>query len=117
MATKYGVEYDLHRSDYTFVYDDYMFFFSSMPHLSKFMREIQMKVDWLNDSLTRRFKIPCSLPVLAAFQLYRQIETRGYLVWVFSEGRYLTCPENTILSGLKASARGSTAPCGDTTTQ
>ena len=56
--------------------------------------------DWLNDSMTRRFKFNMSLDVLADFSLYRKIETRGFLIIDESTGVAYECPESIEFRGM-----------------
>lgn len=116
MATKNGVEYDLTRTPYYTQWDDYTFFFSSLNHLEKFEKKLYVRTEWLRDSLSKRFHFDIECEVIAALQLYMQIETRGFRIW-FVDGieRFeLTCPETITLSGLKISARHSTQPLEST---
>lgn len=78
--TRNGVCYDLEASPYTFGWRDYRFHFSSEPHRRRFMERVRERELWLNDSMTRRFKYRADFSLLAVFQLYSQVETRGFYV-------------------------------------
>ena len=78
--TSYGIVYDLKISPYREYRNGFIFYFSSPSHREKFMKEVRKREDWLNDSLSRRFKIEMHVNVLADIQLYRQIETRGFYI-------------------------------------
>lgn len=78
MITKNGVCYDLKETPYTFEWRGILYHFSSENHMSKFIRNLRNKEEWLDDSLSRRFKCTVHLPVLADIQLYTQVETRGF---------------------------------------
>lgn len=57
-----------------------VFFFSTEHHRAKFIREIRAREEWLDDSLSRRFRVTVHLPILADVQLYSQVETRGFYI-------------------------------------
>lgn len=80
MLTKNGVCYDLKESPFTYEWRGIVYFFSSNMHRNHFKRDVVKKEEWLEDSLTRRFKCTVRLPILADIQLYTQIETRGFYV-------------------------------------
>lgn len=99
--TKNGICYDLKNSPYFCYTDFFTFFFSSPAHLTKFRRELEANRDWLNDSMTRRFKFNMSLDMLADFSLYRKIETRGFLIINELTGVAYECPESIEFHGMK----------------
>ena len=99
--TKNGICYDLKNSPYFCYTDFFTFFFSSPAHLVKFRRELEANREWLNDSMTRRFKFNMCLDVLADFSLYRKIETRGFLIINESTGVVYECPESIEFHGIK----------------
>lgn len=120
MATKNGIEYDLTRTPYSSTWDYYTFFFSSATHLEKFEYRRQARIDWLCDSLSRRFHVEIDASVLAVFQLYMQIETRGFRVWDILHMKELECPENITFHGMRPNVRDSilqpestTTPCAE----
>lgn len=79
--TKSGVVYDVKNSPFQVERNGYIFKFSSEPHRHKFIREAQKKEEWLNDSLSRRFRIQVDFILLADIQLYQQIEQRGFYIY------------------------------------
>ena len=79
-TTKYGVAYAFDEPEFEAYFGDWVFRFSSMKHKERFCNLVQARVDWLSDSLSRRFKYPIDAAELAAFQLYQQVETRGFYV-------------------------------------
>ena len=101
VLTKNGICYDLKNSPYFCFVGFYKFFFSSPAHLVKFRRELEANREWLNDSMTRRFKFNMSLDVLADFSLYRKIETRGFRVCCEMNGDVYECPESIEFHGMK----------------
>ena len=48
--------------------------------MEKFKSKWLIKVEWLCDSMTRRFKFEVDAKWVAIFQLYCQVETRGFYV-------------------------------------
>lgn len=99
--TKNGICYDLKNSPYFCYTDFFTFFFSSPAHLVKFRRELEANREWLNDSMTRRFKFDMDMELLADFSLYRKIETRGFLIINESTGVAYECPESIEFHGIK----------------
>ena len=99
--TKNGICYDLKESPYFCSVGFYKFFFSSPAHLVKFRKELEANRDWLNDSMTRRFKFEMQMDLLADFSLYRKIETRGFLIINESTGVAYECLESIEFHGMK----------------
>ena len=116
MPTKNGIEYDLTRTPYSSTWECYTFFFSSATHLEKFEYRRQARIDWLCDSLSRRFHVEIDASVLAVFQLYMQIETRGFRVWDILHMKELECPENITFHGMRPNVRVSIPQPESTTT-
>lgn len=115
MPSKDGVFYDMERSPYKTMYGDYTFHFSSRKHMSSFLDKMPVRLDWLTDSFSKRFHFYVDAGLIAMFQLYFQVETRGCYVKL-ADGEVLRCKENLRLHGLKASVPGSTQPSESTTT-
>ena len=103
MPTKNGVEYDLRKSPYRCSWGGLDFYFSSATHLDKFRRLADMRVEWMNDSMTRRFHFSVEAGLIAVFQLYMQVETRGFLVYNAAMDRWYECPESITLRGMLTS--------------
>lgn len=89
----YGVCYDIKESPFTVDLNGYQFKFSSVKHLDSFKAKYKVKEEWLSDSLSRRFKMPVSADVLALFQLYSQVETRGFFVHDLETGAIYTAAD------------------------
>lgn len=73
----HGVVYDLPNSPFTCERNGILFRFSSERHKDKFMENVRKKEEWLSDSLSKRFHVEVDACLLADFQLYYQVETRG----------------------------------------
>ena len=115
MPSKDGVFYDMEHSPYKTMYGDYTFHFSSRKHMNSFLDKMPVRLDWLTDSLSKRFHFYVDAGLIAMFQLYFQVETRGCYVKL-ADGEVLRCRENLRLNGLKASVRASTPQSESTTT-
>lgn len=79
-ASAKNICHDLSNSRYEGYYNGFIFRFSTQAHADKFNREVWKRKEWLDDSLSRRFYVPLDTGMLAAFQLYQQIEGRGFYV-------------------------------------
>lgn len=79
-VTRYGVAYNLAASPYRYTWGTRTFHFSTAGHMERFKERLNMRREWLNDSLSRRFKVQVSADDLAVLQLYMQTETRGFYV-------------------------------------
>lgn len=101
MITKNGICYDLSRSPYVCSVANWTYYFSSPSHMNKFKSNISSNRDWLNDSMSRRFKFTMSLDLLADLSLYRKIETRGFRVCCDLNGDVYECPESIEFHGMK----------------
>lgn len=122
MATRHGIEYDLRKTPHFVKWCNLTFYFSSAKHMLKFDDIMFKRMDWLNDSMSRRFHVAVDMRELALLQLYMQVETRGFRVTVdpmepdYPTGGEFDCPESMTLNGLRIRGRGSTQPFGGTTT-
>lgn len=83
--TRSGVCYDMRSSPYTYEWREWLFRFSSEVHRKNFAEKLFGHILWLNDSMSRRFHIRCELDRLAALQLYRRIETRGFSIRMWGD--------------------------------
>ena len=106
MPTKNGVYYDLRESPYAWSWDTLTFYFSSAKHLNKFKALVDARVEWMCDSMSRRFHVAVDAGMFAALQLYMQVETRGFLVHDAEGNRWYDCPGNITLHGPRISAGG-----------
>ena len=79
-VTRYGVAYNLAASPYRYTWGSRTFHFSTAAHRERFKERLTIRREWLNDSLSRRFKVKVSADDLAVLQLYMQTETRGFYV-------------------------------------
>lgn len=95
---KSPVTYDLENTAWQAIIGEYRFCFSTMAHRDKFLSKVNGHIDWMNDSMTRRFHMPCSFHRLAMFQLYMQIEGRGFLVYDEHEGCVYRSPTDVFFT-------------------
>ncbi len=77
---KSNIVYDLSDSPYNSTVGEFIFYFSTLAHKEKFDNNVDKKIDWLVDSLSRRFHVHVECGLLAMFQLYQQVEGRGFYV-------------------------------------
>lgn len=96
--TKYGVCYDIENSPYDYMWNGILYKFSSVAHRNKFIINIRKKTEWLNDSLSRRFRVSMDVSELAAIQLYQQVETRGFCI-IYNGSMVIKCPEQLVFHG------------------
>lgn len=80
MLSKYGVSYDMRTTPYTLMWRGLDYHFSTEAHLKKFRENVVKREEWLDDSLSRRFRCSIHLPILADVQLYTMIESRGFYI-------------------------------------
>lgn len=78
--TKSGVCYNLKGSPYSVWYGGFTFYFSSVTHQRNFMEKCRIRCEWMRDSMTRRFHMDVDMGALPLFQLYMQVERRGFYV-------------------------------------
>lgn len=104
MPTKNGIEYNLNASPYKCTWRGLEFYFSSALHLQKFQDKLEIRIDWLNDSMTRRFHFSVEVDYIAVIQLYCQVETRGFLIYDNDKSRWYDCRENITLRGMTINA-------------
>lgn len=104
MPTKNGIVYRLTDSPYKCTWRGLVFFFSSALHLKKFQDKLNGRIEWLNDSMARRFHFSVEVDYIAVLQLYCQVETRGFAVYDEGIGRWYDCRENITLRGMRISA-------------
>lgn len=78
--TKYGVSYDLSEDTLIYAYKGWVFWFSSKRHLDRFREELDKRIERADGSFTRRYHVDVDAGDWAVFQLYMQVETRGFKV-------------------------------------
>lgn len=99
MKSRYGVCYDLEKSDYKCTHNGLTFVFSSQLHLESFEKKRKVNRETINYSLTKRFKFSIDVSTLADVVLYRKIETRGFLIE--SQGDKMQCVKHITFAGGK----------------
>lgn len=103
--TKNGVVYNVGESDYKVLRNGYLFRFSTQKHKEKFIENARIKEDWLCDSLSRRFKVKIDASLAADFQLYIQIESRGFHVENVETGEVYKCRTDVELALVNATTQ------------
>ena len=102
--TRRGVCYDLYKTPYRIQYDYengtcIMFMFSSQTNLEKFNERLTDNREKTNDSLSKRFKFEIKQDIICDLRLYKNVETRGFLIC--SNGEYIECLEHIQLNGVE----------------
>lgn len=113
---RYGVHYDLDTSPFSVWRHGMEFRFSSASHADRFRVMVSEREAKMGAELARR--VGCrsvDMDIPACIQLYRQIETRGFLI-IIGEER-VTCAERLRLSGQGVRLTGSRQPLELTTAQ
>jgi len=110
-----GVCYDIKESPYRFERCGIEFRFSSVGHLDRFRSESGKRMDWLNDSMSRRFHLPFEGRELALVQLYMQIEKRGFFIRSVDGDWSASCPQDITYVGRLVRRTGSGKPSTRTT--
>lgn len=103
--TKGGVYYDLDESNFEFTYqtatkETITFVFSSMSHLTKFMKQVNEFVDDFNISIRRKYGLYPGMKAYPATILYSRIETRGFKIYWHGWYRSLMQVENAMKEGV-----------------
>ena len=106
MASRNGVFYDLSKSPLRATYCGITFAFSSELHRQRFERLAVQRIEWMGDSMSRRIGVKMEMHEPALIQLYRQTETRGFLVEI--DGETFTCLDELVFSGHLSRLEGST---------
>lgn len=79
MISDNGVYYgDLKDSPFNVMVGEYKFYFSQASKLNKFLKDLPVKIEWLNDSFNKRFHADFNFDDLAIFSTYERTETRGF---------------------------------------
>ncbi len=93
---KSPVCYNLRETNWQAYVDGLTFCFSTAAHRDKFLNECEGRKEWLSDSMSRRFHLPCDFSMLALFQLYMQIEGRGFHVVDANNGEVYESPTSVL---------------------
>lgn len=105
-VSRYGVWFDLDESPYSVYRHGMEFKFSTKGHADRFRLLVSERENKMGAELARR--VGCKsvdMDIPACIQLYRQLETRGFLIII--GGERVTCAEHLRLSGLDAKSTGS----------
>lgn len=97
--TRNGIVYDLINSPYYYSIGGITYFFSSLIHRNKFIRQLKTNREIINDKLSKRWGFNLSFNTLSDINLYTKIETRGFLIRYDFTGELISCLKNIKLSG------------------
>jgi len=95
--TKRGIVYDLYKSPYRVTYDNIKFIFSSQLHQDKFVKRRQENVTEYRKKLEKKYGLTVLTESLFDVLLYKEIETRGFLI--YSKGDEITCLKAVVVTG------------------
>lgn len=95
--TRNGVEYRLEKSPFVYEMHGVKFYFSSKPHLNKFVNFMPDYVLKMMEKFKERYGFECYFETLFMLMAYSKIETRGFCIEY--EGRKFTCREQVALDG------------------
>lgn len=105
-TTPYGVCYDIVNTPYTVETGGVVYHFATQKHADKFRLGLLARMEWLEDSLSRRFKIFCpGFGPLAAYQWYRICEPNAFCIEI--DGEVETCPDALEFDGRQLRKIGS----------
>lgn len=74
------IYYNLDESDYTFRYDEFIFYFSSQFYKEKFIKEYTNYIKEETMKLKLKFKCELVFDYIILILLYKKIEKRGFKV-------------------------------------
>jgi hypothetical protein len=80
LKSRKGIFYDLNVSEYRATINNITYVFSSELHRIKFLEKLNSNRNEINNKLTKRFGIDIENNILADLVLYKNVETRGYLI-------------------------------------
>lgn len=80
MKTKNGIELNLSVSDYKSIYNDYVFYFSSLFYKRKFDENLEEYIEMESQKLINKYKINLDIRLYLAISFYKKIEKRGFLI-------------------------------------
>lgn len=80
MLTRNGIQLNLKESEYTFVFGDYMFYFSSVFYKEKFISDLPLFISSEVIKLKNKYKINIDGDLFFAISLYKKIEKRGFYI-------------------------------------
>lgn len=97
--TRNGIFYNLMESHYIFKDTYIWYYFSSSLHLKKFKDRQHNHRLMVEETLEKRFGFEIHNNLLSDLILYKNLESRGFLIFNAQKGGYYTCPAEVILDG------------------
>lgn len=88
----------LARSPFSFTLDGVTYFFATERHMQKFMDSYKQNRNDVSINLTKRWRMPMRLDLLADLYLYSRVENRGF--HIIYKGKVITWQGAIELSGL-----------------
>lgn len=82
MKTRKGIYLDIEESDYSLPYNDYLFYFSSIKNIERFLKLVEEQKDERNRILNKHMGTQNSdYTDFILFKFYKQVEKRGHRVY------------------------------------
>lgn len=82
MKTRKGIYLNIDESDYSLPMNDYIFYFSSIKNIERFLRKIKEEKDERNRILNKHMGTQnCDYSDFILFKFYKQVEHRGHRVY------------------------------------
>lgn len=82
MKTYRGIYLDIEESEYFYKKYGYTFYFSSLKYLEKFKNNVDNYIKENNLKLKDRYKINLDFSVMFMITFYKNIEKRGFRVYI-----------------------------------
>lgn len=80
MVTKNGIELELKKSNYSYEFGEYIFYFSSKLYLKKFKEGVLNYIILESAKITNKYKIKINVTNYLSVSFYKKIEKRGFRV-------------------------------------
>jgi len=80
MKSRRGIYYDLVLSEHIVEHGNFKFYFSSAIHKQKFLERFHEAITETNYQFNKKYGCKFEMRNYAICQLYKQIETRGFLI-------------------------------------
>lgn len=97
MKTANGIELDIEKSEYKYLFEDYIFYFSSEFYMNKFKNEVREFILLETIKLQNKYKVKLNLTLYLAVSFYKKIEKRGFRIvhksnsFLLSETNVFSC--------------------------
>lgn len=90
------VEYDINKSSYHFIVNDYDYYFSSIFNLKRFSNNYDYFVEEETNKLRAKYKVNIDIYDYLVMVFYKKIEKRGFKVLIHKDNDIIEVKENYI---------------------